>query len=309
MEITFIDFETATGSRNSACSLGIVRTIDNENVEEKSWLIRPPHNEYDFFNIEIHGITPSMTKNSPSFGELWDTIQPYFSEKMLAAHNASFDMSVLRAALSTSGKAYPDLDYICTLVMARASLAPQITYRLDYLCDKFNISFKHHDAVEDARASFELYKKLMDASGCTCVDSFFNKHNVLVGNVFQDGYSPCKKKNLGFDYKTLKAEGNPIEGHPFYGKTIAITGTLKSMTRKEAAQEVINIGANFSETFNKKVNYLVVGDFELYKFKDSDKSSKLRKAEDALLNGAKIEVISEIDFLRYLPDHTALDIL
>ena len=53
-----IDLETATQSRNSICEIGITVVKNTTIVESKSWLVEPPDNFYQPFNIAIHHITP-----------------------------------------------------------------------------------------------------------------------------------------------------------------------------------------------------------------------------------------------------------
>ena len=59
-----IDLETATWEKSSICEIGIAVVKDSVITETKSWLVKPYRNRYDAFNIEIHGITPEMTKLS-----------------------------------------------------------------------------------------------------------------------------------------------------------------------------------------------------------------------------------------------------
>ena len=68
-----IDFETATGKRASICEAGICVVRDGEIVETRSWLVRPQGNSYSYWNMQIHGIRPNDTENSPEFpdGSNW----------------------------------------------------------------------------------------------------------------------------------------------------------------------------------------------------------------------------------------------
>jgi len=75
MNFTAIDFETATGQRNSACAVGIV-TVENGLIAEEYYsLIQPPGNAYFGMNIAIHGIRPEDTRDAPTFGELYPEIK------------------------------------------------------------------------------------------------------------------------------------------------------------------------------------------------------------------------------------------
>jgi hypothetical protein len=67
-----IDFEVASGRRACACACAVgkvcVRQGRIEGVE--SHLIQPPGNADSGFNISIHGIDQSMTRDSPALAEL-----------------------------------------------------------------------------------------------------------------------------------------------------------------------------------------------------------------------------------------------
>ena len=96
MDFVAIDFETANGKRDSACSLALTVVQNNQIVDELYSLIKP---ESDFFwrNIQIHGIKPEMVADSPKFNELWPHIQQFFGpDQIVVAHNARFDNSVLK---------------------------------------------------------------------------------------------------------------------------------------------------------------------------------------------------------------------
>src|SRR5574344_1749397 len=114
-----IDLETATSVRSSICQIGITEVIDGIVQEPKSWLVQPENNEYDGMNIWIHGITPDDTKNSPSFPEVWKEVVPYLQDRIVVAHNTSFDMYALRDAFDKYRIEYPTFDYFCTLRIAK----------------------------------------------------------------------------------------------------------------------------------------------------------------------------------------------
>ena len=152
MDFITIDFETATGKPESAIAVGLVKHCNYQPVSSYYSLIRPP-NLYirpDF--TDIHGLTVDDVSDAPDFGEIWETeISVFIGSLMLAAHNASFDMKVLKALLEWYKIPIPLFpSYFCTLNLARKAWPKLKSHALDDLAKKFKINFKHHNALDDA---------------------------------------------------------------------------------------------------------------------------------------------------------------
>lgn len=191
-----LDFETATGRRASAsaCALGLVYVRQGRIVGTESFLIQPPGNAYSRFNISIHGIDPSMTRDSPTFGELWPTLADRIGGRPVVAHNASFDMSVLRYELDRVGRRYPELEYYCTLVLSRACWPGLCGHRLPDVASHCGIAFRHHDATEDARACAEILLRISAASGDMTPRDAAARHGVQPGRLYAAGYCTCSRR-------------------------------------------------------------------------------------------------------------------
>lgn len=145
-----IDFETANHSADSACAVGLVRAELGEIVAEKSWLIRPPSSE--FFFTHIHGITWADVYLEPTFGELWPEILAMMADiDFLAAHNSGFDRKVLHSCCDKHQTDKPDLDFVCTVKLARGAWNVRPT-KLPNVCDYLGLELNHHDALSDSRA-------------------------------------------------------------------------------------------------------------------------------------------------------------
>jgi len=178
-EFIAIDFETAVYNRNSAISIGLVRYRDYQPIETYYSLIRPP-NLYirpDF--TDIHGLTVDDVKNEQDFMYLWENaIRDFLGDTPLAAHNAPFDMGVLRAVLEWYELAVPELQYFCTCNLARHTWPGLKSHALTALAAKFNITYNAHNALDDAMTCGKLVQmsaqefntgtdieKLLEASG------------------------------------------------------------------------------------------------------------------------------------------------
>jgi DNA polymerase-3 subunit epsilon len=150
--VTFValDFETADPMRDSACALALVRVEGRRVTAREARLIRPPRREFWF--THVHGITWERVRREPTFGDLWPDLAPILDgADFLAAHNAPFDRSVLRACCERAGLAPPALPFLCTVSLARRVWSIHPT-RLPDVCDRLDIPLRHHEADSDAEA-------------------------------------------------------------------------------------------------------------------------------------------------------------
>lgn len=90
--------------------------------------------------------------------------------------------------------------------------------------------------------------------------------------------------------------------HPLYGKFCVFTGTLERMVRKDAQQLVVNLGGKCQDSVTSKTNYLILGNSDYSRIKDG-KSSKLKKAEEFMLKGNDIQILSENVFYDMVLDY------
>ncbi|MSP90522.1 MAG: exonuclease [Myxococcales bacterium] len=165
-----IDFETADNGRDSACAVALVRVEGNRIIDRAVRLIRPPRSTFVF--TYVHGITWRHVQNEPTFGELWPALAAMLhGATYLAAHNASFDRSVLHACCAAAGLAPPAHPFVCTVQLARK------TWRLprnslDVVSQHLGIALKHHDAGSDAEACARIVlaaRELARTSGAACL--------------------------------------------------------------------------------------------------------------------------------------------
>ena len=166
-----IDFETATREPTSACALGVALIDGLDVVETASWLIRPPFNEYEFWNTHIHGISAEDTELAPDFDELWWEIGPLLSGRKLLAHNASFDMRVLSALIDSRELTAPRYEYACTVTLARRAMPQLAKHTLDTVCDHCGIRLVHHDAASDAEACARVAVECARAVEASSIDA------------------------------------------------------------------------------------------------------------------------------------------
>lgn len=304
MDFITIDFETATSDRNSACEIGLTFVKNNQITNTKSWLIRPKcYPNFDYFNILVHGIRPENVADKPEFNETWKEILPLIQNQFLIAHNASFDISVLRKTLDTYNIPYPTLNYSCSYIFSKKVWEKLPAYDLKSLCKLNNIDFKHHRAGEDSKATAQLTLKAFEISGVSTPEDFIQKLRTSIGQLFDGGYKPSETKRERKNQGASQIVGDPTKHNPdsiFYGMTSVFTGTLSSMTRAEAQQTIANIGGVVGNGVTKDTDFLIVGQQDYRIVGEDGMSSKQEKAIKLIEKGANLEILSEADFYRNL---------
>ena len=196
MDFVALDFETANSHRSSVCAVGIAKVVSNRVVERKSWLVQPSELRFDHINVSIHGITADDVRDKPRFNELWPTLGTYLQDQCVIAHNASFDMSVLRYALSQYGLPYPDIHYHCSIIVAKRTWSNLGSYRLNNVAEHLGIPLRHHDAEEDATAAAEIVLRAATAHTASCMDDLCIKTSTMQGRLHAGGWIPPKSKKL-----------------------------------------------------------------------------------------------------------------
>jgi len=106
MNFIAIDFETAHA--DFPCEIGLTRVTDGVIGESKSWLIKPACFPYmNPWNERVHGISSADLADAQSFDEIWPELKLWIDDSYMVAHNAAFDMKVLRSALNYYDLAVP----------------------------------------------------------------------------------------------------------------------------------------------------------------------------------------------------------
>ncbi|MET1036574.1 MAG: exonuclease domain-containing protein [Arthrobacter sp.] len=321
-DFTAIDFETANGFRGSACSIGLSRVRGGLIVEEASWLMRPPagYDHFDPRNVQIHGITADRVADAPRFGEVFPRIADFVGTDTIVAHNAAFDLGVIRSALEVSELSGPAYDYACTVILSRRSYQ-LASYSLPFVAEAAGVPLRnHHDAVEDARACAGIMIDIGRIHGAATVDGLLDGLGVRGGRA--EAYAPGDplskatsdarnwRSSAGDvprqpDWAVWPQEGvdpapNPDADstHPLFGQHVVFTGNL-GISRQEAKNRAAAVGAATASRVTRKTSVLVVGDgFTASDLRGGRLTSKAKHVLRLRDNGASIEVLAEGEFLQ-----------
>ena len=172
LNFTAIDFETANGSPGSPCAVGLVKVRDGKLVDGLATLIVPPspNNFFNPGNIKVHGIRPSDIEDAPTWNEVLPLMLAFIGDDILVAHNAMFDMGVLKKSAEAIEVSLPNLNYACSLEISRKTYNLE-SYRLNAVSYAIgHEDFKHHDALADADACARIIVHAADRHGVESVE-------------------------------------------------------------------------------------------------------------------------------------------
>lgn len=185
LDFTAIDFETANSSSASACSVGLVRVRDGVATETAQWLIRPPfpHDRFFEINTRIHGIREADVATAATWSEQLVDLISFVGDDIVVAHNAGFDMSVVRRACETTGDVAPAWRYACSVQIARRTYTLP-SYRLPVAATAAGFGeFAHHDALADARACAQIVIDAAHRAGAADLPELAAALKVTVGQI------------------------------------------------------------------------------------------------------------------------------
>ena len=149
-----LDVETPNFKQNSISAIGLLLVRDNKIINSKYTLINP-EDTFDSFNINLTKITPEMVSDKPTFKEYWPEIEDWLINNIVVGHNVTFDLGVVSRSLQKYNLQIPDFDYCCTLHLSRKTLNLN-SYKLTNIAKSLNIVYDAHNAIEDARATYEV---------------------------------------------------------------------------------------------------------------------------------------------------------
>lgn len=302
MNFIAIDFETANEKRSSPCSIGIVVVKNGQVVDTLHHLIRPKEMRFMPINIGIHGIRPAMVKEELEFDKVWEKIKDYFQGNLVIAHNASFDISVLRNTAELYNIELPNFEYICTMKLAKNFYRGIENAKLNTVSDYLGYKFKHHDALDDALACSNILLNICEEIKCKDINEISKLIGVTIGTVDTRGYKPSSTK--GRVLKTSNKISSPnkenlikrFEVDAFKNEVVVFTGGLHSISRDEAIRLVKRLGGTTGSSVTKKTTILVTNMKDIKNLSREEMSTKLRKATDLKEKGQTIRFMNEEEF-------------
>ncbi len=286
-DFVVIDIET-TGldSRyDEIIELSAIKVHGNQVSEQFSSLVKPRF-EVPGFITGLTGISNTALENAPRIEEVLSDYMHFLSDDIIVGHNVNFDINFLYDTNQKVTTNHFSNDFVDTLRLARFLLRELNHHRLADLSLYYGMSDKvEHRGLSDAAVTLDIFNQLHS----TALKRFETVEQLV--DAFR---RQANHPHAGLKAHSISTDKTNFDiTHPLYNKACVFTGTLKNMTRKEAFQTVVDYGGNIQDSITNDTNYLIVGSFDYSSGVKGGKSSKLKKAEDMILKGKDIEILSE----------------
>ncbi|MCU0711196.1 MAG: exonuclease domain-containing protein [Pirellula sp.] len=330
-----IDFETANRQPNSACQLGVVIVDDWKIVAEYEWLIRPPRMFFSPLCMRVHGITPRDCMNQPTWEIIWQQAAPILAEHLILGHNVGFDASVLLNCCLHFGIAPPRNELQCTRLISKRAWPDRSGHGLAAVAERLGITFRHHNALEDARASALVAINAAKLNGCHSFQDLEESLGLVRGRFgFDQVRNPRTAKltretkqeigNFRVEPRHYRSDGLPIkhaanrkasllanailnncrDSKPLRDKSVVLINTLLGLDRSEAEDFLKALGANLQSSINMQTQYVIVGTNPISETDDSNENSGDKHREEVEKRkelGQPIYLISQRQLLAMIP--------
>lgn len=291
---TVVDVET-TGYDprfDALIEIAAIKMREGKEVARYETLVNPERPIGDFIE-KLTGLTSEELDTAPVIADCLPDLVDFVQDDIIVAHNANFDINFLYDALVECGYTPLKNDFVDTLRISRIVRPELEHHRLQDLAEVYGIPQPvAHRSLADCQTTVAVLAALAQDADEKRVD-----------------FNTIKKSSSGNHASGSKVAGivaaSPNDAkpwNPLYKKQCVFTGKLEALTRKEAAQLVVNLGGFCGDNVTKKTNFLVMGSNEYNPQVVDGKSNKQKKAEALILKGADLQVLSEAVFLEMLED-------
>ena len=280
-----LDIET-TGhdpDENDIIEVAAIKVVDGVVTDKYQSLVLYEYGIPEYIQ-EQTGITDEMVENAPDLYEVFPVLDAFIGDSVLVVHHGGFVINFIYEIYKhVLYKTFPN-DYIDILRWARRLHQDWEDHKLGTMREQLGIETPYlHRALSDAEIIQQVYEILKPQAD-------------LIPGTYKRSYNGLKAA----DITTENTDFDP--GHPLYQKVCVFTGTLEKMSRKEAMQEVVDLGGICEDRLTKRTNYLIVGNLEYRANVKDGKSKKLKTAEDYIKKGQDLEILSENVFYSLLEE-------
>lgn len=289
-----IDLETTGFSPeyDEIIELAALRIENRVSTESFTSLVRPARRIPEVIAAKT-GITDETVADAPVIDDVLPRFLDFIGSNVLVGHNVGFDINFLYDNSERLGLGPVRNDQVNTMRLA-SRLLPDLKRRnLDALAEALGIAaFDRHRALGDCQTTADCLAALRELAD-------------KLGGIPEppdpwDRYTKADARDITPETTVFDPDS------PIYGRTFVFTGELKSYTRAEAMQKVVNAGGIVGNGVTRATNYLVVGNTDYFASINGGRTGKMKKADGLALKGQDISIISEDVFLDMLTENGSM---
>ncbi|WP_443044015.1 DEDDh family exonuclease [Streptomyces sp. NBC_00322] len=153
-----VDVETTGLARDDRIISAAVYRLDARGNVEDHWytLVNP---ERDPGPVWIHGLTSDVLEGAPLFGDIAEEFSERLDGRVLVAHNAIFDWSMISREYARASTTAPTRQRLCTIALSKELRLPLPNHKLESLAAHFGVvQQRAHHALDDARVLAEAFR-------------------------------------------------------------------------------------------------------------------------------------------------------
>ncbi|AVH59489.1 MULTISPECIES: DEDDh family exonuclease [Streptomyces] len=159
-----VDVETTGLARDDRIISAAVYRLDARGEVEDHWytMVNP---ERDPGPVWIHGLTSDVLEGAPLFQDIAEDFAAHLADRVLVAHNAVFDWSMIAREYARAEREAPVRQRLCTIALSKELELPLPNHKLESLAAHFGVVQRRaHHALDDARVLAEAFRPSLRAA-------------------------------------------------------------------------------------------------------------------------------------------------
>ncbi|WP_371597366.1 DEDDh family exonuclease [Streptomyces sp. NBC_00564] len=159
-----VDVETTGLARDDRIISAAVYRLDARGEVEDHWytMVNP---ERDPGPVWIHGLTSDVLEGAPLFQDIAEEFAARLADRVLVAHNAVFDWSMIAREYARAEREAPVRQRLCTIALSKELGLPLPNHKLASLAAHYGVvQQRAHHALDDARVLAEAFRPSLRAA-------------------------------------------------------------------------------------------------------------------------------------------------
>ncbi|MBM9505690.1 DEDDh family exonuclease [Actinacidiphila acididurans] len=265
-----VDVETTGLGRDDRIVSAAVYRLDARGEVQDHWY-SPVNPQRDPGPVWIHGLTGTMLADAPLFPEIAAELADRLAGRVLVAHNAVFDWSMLAREFARAGTTAAVQHRLCTIVLTKALGLPLANHKLETLAAHYGVVQRRaHHALDDARVLAESFRPSLHLAAeaelplplhpCLPVTEWSDAPAARPGRLYgpgpRSGWRPARRRPpCPYPNPGRLAPGGPL----VQGMRVAFTGDT-GIDRELLEDRATEAGLHVATSVSRLTSLLVTND-------------------------------------------------